>query len=254
MSHLSNFRAVVTMMLVAFAAAVPVRAQDSATPAAPDATLYTTYSGSQTTVGWTVCGSTADTLGCYAAGSIGPFVGVGTMLEGNPFVNGDVVTRFIYVVDSGAAKVKLYVYKKVDTVSADDDIVTVTLARKITLPLTGGSTAVCSMAANKEFLFIGTNQSSGMVEVRKSNLSITEIGGSVSSITSNEYGYVTVTQGNVFTVFGPDGSGQEEGGGTDFMLDTTQAVPASVLLGSGAQPLRQRLGVRPKAQPQPDTK
>ncbi len=260
MSQIPNHRFLAAMILLAFAALVPLHARGSAaTPTAPDSTLYTTYSGNLTNVNWLVCGSTAQTEGCYASGSLGPFVGVGAMLESNPSVKGDVVTREIYVVDSGSAdSVKLYVYKKTDTVTADTDMVVVTLARTVTLPLTGGSTALVSMAANNSFLFIGTNLSSEAMEVRKSNFTITQIGGfsppsNVTSITSDEYGYVTVTQGDVFTVLGPDGLLQEDGGGTDFMLGTTQALSSSVLLGSGDHSTPQ-LGIRPKASRQSEAK
>jgi hypothetical protein len=248
MSRISGYRLTAAIFLLAFTAVAPLSAQ---TPAAPDATLYTTYSGNLSNVNWVVCGSTADTEGCYASGSLGPFVGIGAMLESNPSVNGNVVTREIYVVDSGSAdSVKLYVYKKTDTVTAETDTVVVTLSKTVTLPLTGGSTALCSMAANTRFLFIGTNQSAQAVEVRKSNFTISEIGGfsppsNVTSITSDEYGYVTVTQGDVFTVLGPDGTLQEDGGGTDFMLGTTQALSSAVLLGSG-DPSTPQLGVHPK--------
>jgi len=242
---------ILAMALVAFAVAVPLHAQDSALPAAPDSTLYTTYSAfsgsGQTTVSWVVCGSTQQTSGCYDSGSIGPFVGIGAMMEGIPFVNGNVVTRAIYVVDSGAtSSVKLYFYKKVDTVTADFDTTTVTLVRTVKLPLTGGTTAQCFMAANSGFLFIGTDQSPQAVEVRKSNLSVTQLGGfsppiNVSAITADQYGYVTVTQGNSssgsgFSVFWPTGGGEEDGGGADFMLGTMQAVsPAALLLAPNAQ-------------------
>jgi hypothetical protein len=254
MSQISSPRVLTTTVLLVLAAAVPMRAQQpSAPPAAPDSTLYTTYTGSRTSVNWTVCGSTSQSEGCYASGSIGPFVGVGAMLEGNPAVNGNVVTRTIYVVDSGGSNVTLYIYKKVDNVSASTDNVTVTLARTVSLSLTGGSTAVCFMAANAKFLFIGTSLTPYAVEVNKKTLTVTNVGGfsppiNVTSITSDQYGYVTVTQAGGFTVLGPDGSLREDGGGTDFMLGTTQAVSGSTLLGASAQPQRPLI-VRPKAQP-----
>lgn len=255
MSQISRLSVLTTTWLLVFAAVIPARAQEAAAPPAapPDSTLYTTYTGSKTSVGWIVCGSTSQSEGCYASGSIGPFVGVGAMLEGNPTVSGSVVTRSIYVVDSGGSNVTLYIYKKVDTVSASSDAVTVTLARTVSLPLTGGSTAACFMAANTKFLFVGTSVTSYAVEVNKRTLAITNVGGfsppiNVTSITSDQYGYVTVTQAGGFTVLGPDGSLREDGGGTDFMLGTTQAVSGSTLLGASAQPQRPLI-VRPKAQP-----
>jgi hypothetical protein len=250
------------ILFFAFAAAIPFHAQGIAPTTPPDSTLFTTYtlftSGGQTTANWIVCGSTAQTSGCYASGSLGPFVGVGAMMEGIPSVKSNVVTRAIYIVDSGdASSVKLYVYKKTDTVTSQSDTVSVTLLKTVDLPLTGGSTAVVSMAANPGFLLIGTDQSPQAVEVKKSNLSVTQLGGfsppiNVTAITADQYGYVTVTQGTSafpsgFTVIGPNGSLQEDGGGTDFMLGTMQGVvPTAALGGATAPPVRQ-LGYWPKA-------
>jgi hypothetical protein len=161
-------------------------------------------------------------------------------MEGNPSVNlqTNTVTRAIYVVDiangSGGTGVVLYVYKKTDVVSSTFDTVTVSLFKSISLPLTGGTTAVCSMAANNGFLFIGTDQSPQAVKVQKSDFTVTQLGGfsppiNVTAITADQYGYVTVTQGtfgngeNGFSVYGPDGSVQEDGGGASFMVNTVTA-------------------------------
>ncbi len=261
MPYIPTRRVLAAIILLAFAAVAPLHAQQPATlSAAPDSTLYTTYtafsSSGQTTLNWVVCGSTEESEGCYDSGDIGPFVGVGAMMEGLPSVNGHVVTRAIYVVDSGRASVRLYVYKKVDTLTPSYDTTTVTLARFVTLPLTGGSTALCSMAANNGFLFIGTDQSPQAVEVRKSDLNITQVGGffppiNVTAITADQYGYVTVTQGDSnsgsgFYVFGPNGAGLGDGGGADFMLGTMQAVSPVVLSNANAQPAS-RSGYRPKS-------
>jgi hypothetical protein len=251
MSQVSS-RCVFGVIVLAFAALVPLYAQNSAAaPAAPDSTLYTTYSGSSTNLSWIVCGSTQETEGCYDSGSLGPFVGIGAMLESNPTVKGDVVTRELYIVDSGATAVKLYVYKKTDTVSSTFDTTTITLSKTISLPLTGGSNALASMAANNSFLFIGTNQGEQAVMVQKNNLAVSKVGIyilgiNVTSITSDEYGYVTVTQtgsdgSSGFAVFGPNGEAQEDGGGANFVLGTTQAVPVSLLL-SGEAPAAPRMG------------
>jgi hypothetical protein len=104
---------------------------------APDATLFTTYSmfNNFTTVNWVVCGSTQQTEGCYASGSLGPFGKIGAMIEGNPKTNlkTNTVTRFIYVLDVASGgnqnEVQLYVYKKTDAVTPSSDTVTVTLSK-----------------------------------------------------------------------------------------------------------------------------
>ena len=260
--------ALATLGLFSLIGAIPFgHAQTAvAAPTAPDSTLFTTYnlygSSGAISVSWIVCGSTQESEGCYASGSLGPFVAVGAMMEGLPIVSGSVVSRFIYVVDSGGTTVKLYVYKKVDTVSAESDSVSVTLTHTITLPLTGGSTAICSMAANPAFLFIGTDQSPQAVEVKKSTFAVTKVGGfsppiNVTSITADQYGYVTVTQGDAtgesgFYVFGPTGAGEEDGGGSSFMLGTMQAVQPTAALTGNALSLPP-LGYRPKT-PADDTK
>ena len=95
MLRIPPHRLLAVMILLSVAT---LRAQNpSVKSAAPDSTLFTTYTASPTSVNWVVCGSTPDTEGCYASGSLGPFVGVGAMLEGDPFVKSNVVTRKIYV-------------------------------------------------------------------------------------------------------------------------------------------------------------
>lgn len=217
-----------------------------ATP--PDATLYTTYSTNiaQTTVSLEVCGSLPGSSGCYGGASLGPFGKVGALLEGEPTVslNLNTVARAIYVVDIASGtnhnEVVLDVYRKVDTITTTFDTVTVTLSRTIRLPLVGGATVQTSMAANKLFLFIGTNRTTNAVEINKRSFSITQLGGfsppiNVSAITADKYGYVTLSFGsfrgfdNAFIVVDPNGSSVEDGGGSQLMLNTVQAVVPSTL-------------------------
>jgi len=225
--------------------------QEAYVPAAappPDATLYTTYNidTAHTSVGWAVCGSLPGSSGCYGAGSLGPFGTVGALLEGEPKVDlsTNTVTRVIYVVDVASGPnqtaVVLDVYTKVDMITTDFDTVTVTLSRTISLPLAGGTSVQTSMAANKQFLFIGTNRTPNAVEINKRTFSITQLGGfsppiNVFGITADQYGYVTLSYGSFngfdtgFIVVGPDGTEQEDGGGSEFMLNTVQAVLPSML-------------------------
>jgi len=172
------------------------------------------------------------------------------------------VTRKIYVVDvasgSSGTGVTLYVYKKTDTITASFDTISVKLVNTVTLSLIGGTSAVCSMAANSGFLFIGTDQSPQAVRVQKSNLSTTLVGGfsppiNVTSITSDKYGYVTVTFGGFtggedgFYTFGPNGQSEGDGGGAWFMLSTDTGLSTSSLppVSAGVN-LAERLQVRPK--------
>jgi hypothetical protein len=219
-----------------------------AAPAAPiDATLYTRYNvdPDHTNIGWNVCGSLPGSSGCYGSGTLGPFGRVGAMLEGEPKTDrhANTVTRAIYVLDSASGpnqnEVVLYVYTKVDTITTDSDTVTVTLSQTISLPLVGdplSSGALPFMAANKQFLFLGTDQSPQAVELDKRTFSITQLGGftppiNVFAILVNQYGYATLSFGSfrgtgnkAFIVAGPDGSDEEEGNETQFMLDTVMGL------------------------------
>jgi hypothetical protein len=224
----------------------PVPAAPAATP--PDATLYTTYSidTAHTTVGLVVCGSLPGSSGCYGSASLGPFGKVGALLEGEPKVDlsANTVTRAIYVVDIASGtnqnQVVLDVYTKVDTITTDFDTVTVTLDRTVSLPLLGGASAQTSTAANKQFLFVGTNRTTNAAEINKRTFSIAQLGGfsppiNVFAITADQYGYVTISYGSfsgfdtAFIVVGPDGGGLEDGGGSQLMLNTVQAVLPSTL-------------------------
>ena len=145
-------------------------------------------------------------------------------MEGEPKTNriANTVTRAIYVLDTASGpnqnEVVLYVYTKVDTITTDSDTVTVTLSQTISLPLVGGLTPHSAhMAANKQFLFIGTDQSPHAVELDKRTFSVTQLGGfsppiNVFGIFADQYGYVTLSFGSFrgsrqrFIVAGPDGS------------------------------------------------
>jgi hypothetical protein len=232
-----------SIVLLVLSATVPAAA------AGPiDAGLYTTYSfyNGFVTVDWVVCGQTHGWYGCYGSGSLGPFGNVGALIEGNPSTNGNTVTRDLYIVDvgtgTGVKNINLYIYKKVDTIIPPNDSVTVTLTKTVQLPLVGGTGASCFMAANGQFLFIGTNRSAQAVEVRKSNFAVAQlsegaVGVNVSSITADKYGNVTVTQGNGignppvfgFAVFGPNGELEEDGDGASYMLNTTTGLSTSRL-------------------------
>jgi len=225
----------IPMILFTFCTAIPALAGPI------DGTLFTTYTMAQnaTNVNWVVCGSLPGTSGCYGSGSLGPFAKIGALLEGNTTTRGNTVTRFIYVVDVNAPGngVVLNVYKKTDTIDVSDDTINVSLFKTVNLPLTGGSQALCSMAANRKFLYIGTDQGTLAVEVTKKGFSMTSAGGfnlPVTEITADKYGFVTITQGvnggpSSFTTYGPDGLPKEDGGGAPFMLNPINAVLPSTL-------------------------
>jgi hypothetical protein len=199
-----------------------------------DSTLFTTYeSNGNTNITWVTCGSTTNTSGCYGAGTLGPFNRVCAIMEGEPVTVGNTVTRSIYVLDGGSntISVSLNVFKKTDIITSNGDTVSITPSKKLTLPLIGGSHASCAVAANNGFIFVGTNASPNAVRVNKLTYSLTKVGAfslPVTAITANDYGYVTVTQeaatqGSGFSVYGPNGMPQEDGGGASFIPNTTNA-------------------------------
>lgn len=208
---------------------------------ATSANLATEYTISQSgaNVTWSVCGSTQQTSGCYGFGFLGPFGKAGALLEGNPSINvtTNTATRSIYIVDvaSGPNRnaVKLYVYRKSDTVTSSSDSVSVVLGRTVNLPITGGVSASSYMAANNNFLFIGTDQSPFVLKVQKGTFAITEVSApspaNVSAITTDKYGHVEVMFGGGLAnanhvTFNADGTRLEGGSGGAFLLNTTQAV------------------------------
>jgi hypothetical protein len=195
-----------------------------------DSGLFTTYTtdGPKTTLYWVVCGTIGKDSGCYGSGQLGPFGQIGSVVESAQVINirEGTVTRFLYVVDqaygSGQNDVELYVYKRIDTIASGNDHTTFTLKKTISLPLVGGSQAVVFLAANKGYLVSGTSNSTVPVEINKSTYVITPltiISQIPTSITADNYGYVTVTSANGFFVLGPDGALQEDGGGSPFMIN-----------------------------------
>ncbi len=200
------------------------------------AELYTTYSfwTGYTFVDMVVCGSTSGSYGCYGSARLGPFGHVGALLAGQSLPSGRGVTvRDLYIVDESAGDgtgVTLDVYQETITVNSPSVTVNVTPTNTIALPLKGGMGANTYIAGNNDYLFIGTDQSPLALRVDKASLSFDEIGGfsppaNVSSITTDDEGYVTVTFGNEgFYAYDPNGSTVEDGGGADYMLNSSNGL------------------------------
>jgi len=200
-----------------------------------DSGLFTTYTtdNAKTTLYWTVCGSIGTGSGCYGFGQVGPFGKIGSIIEGGKSYNltKGTVTRYLYVVDeeygSSLNGVALYAYKRVDTITSSFDTTTITLQKTVSLPLTGGSSALTFMASNGAYLVIGTSMTAVPVEVAKKNYAVTPltiISQIPTSITADNYGYVTVTSPFGFFVVGPTGAVQEDGGGSPFTIDTILGI------------------------------
>jgi hypothetical protein len=231
-------------IMMALLAAQPAHAQQRFA----DYTLFTTYSVNQslTSVSWIVCGSTQQTEGCYASGTLAPFNQACAVLESLPTsTNFTTVTRNIYVLDAGtfAGNVTLSIYRKTDTVSPSNDTVHVTLLAVVPLTnLVGGAGVTCYMAGNPTNVYAATNQSTLAATVNTTTFAAGSAGAfdlNVSGITADGYGYVTITQGtgfpSGFAVYGPDGSFKEDGGGASFMANPFNAVLTLPFVPAGEQ-------------------
>lgn len=186
-----------------------------------DANLFATYTVSPTSVQFDVCGSTADSEGCFGGGTMAPFQHACAVLEGTPHTKGDIVSRDVYVLDrrsSKTAPVTLYVYRRTDTITASYDSVQVTLAQTVPLSILGGPGAQCSMAANNSYIYAGTSVDTSAVAISKTDFSFNSVGGfsppaTIKSITADDRGYVSIEFNGGFYLVNPTGGGEEDGGG-----------------------------------------
>lgn len=195
-----------------------------------DAGLFATFSASQTSVSFVVCGSLPESEGCYGSATLSPFESVCAVLQGTPnYKTNGVVERDIYILDRRASKnasVLLYVYKRKDTISDGGyDSVSTMLARTVPLASEGGPNAKCSMAGNNAAIYAGTSKDTFANVIDKNTYVVTRYGGfsppaHLHSITADERGYVAIHFDGGFYVVGPDGRGEEDGGGAADMINT----------------------------------
>jgi len=74
---------------------------------------------------------------------------------------------------SNTSTVSLNVFKQTGIITNNTDTVSISPSKKLTLPLIGRSYALCAMAANNGFIFVGTNASSNGVKINKLAYSLT---------------------------------------------------------------------------------
>jgi hypothetical protein len=149
MFDISYHRTIAAAVVAGLGMSFPALAQ-TAVPI--DSTLFTTYeSYGNNNITWVTCGSTKNSDGCYGAGTLGPFGRVCAVMEGQPATVGNTVTRSLYVLAGGSntSIVSLNVFKKTDTITSNSDTVSITPSKRLTLPLTGGSNALCSAVATR---------------------------------------------------------------------------------------------------------
>lgn len=197
-----------------------------------DAGLFTTYSSGGTSVNFVVCGSLPESEGCYGSGNLGNFEQACAVLEGTATQKGDVVSRDIYVLDkrtSKTAPVTLYVFHRTDTITNQSfDSIQVTQTHQISLNVKGGAKSNCSMAANDAFVYAATDADTVAIGIDKTSFTTGQLGGfsppeTVKSITADERGYVSLHFQDGFYVVGPNGVGEEDGGGAADMVGTRNA-------------------------------
>jgi len=246
------------VLLVTLVMSLPVYGQQKF----PDSTLFTTYEVNQslTQLSWFTCGSLPLTEGCYGAGVLGPFTDACAIVQSAPApFNINTVLRYIYVLDTGSSAngASLTVYKRTDTVSQSDDTINVVTLAVVPLSiLVGGPGVTCFMAQNPSYVYAATSQTSLAAAINKTTFSVGRVGDfstNVSAITADSYGFVTIVQGSGFgtgfTVYGPNGAPQEDGGGGPFMINPIDAVyPASYAPAVDLTP--PKLGYWPKARAQ----
>lgn len=231
MSHVPS-----RVALLAIAAVLPVVAHAGATAAAalpPDHAFFTSYSmgPGNTSVDWTVCGSTAATKGCHGSGTMGPFGSAASLIEGNPVVDSatGTVTREIYVCDvvagTGKTHAVLKDFRKTDVVSSSGDATSVALVKSVPLSLAAGAGAACFMAADDGFVFVGTDKDVRYAKVAKDTLGVklaNDVDVDISSMTADAYGYVHMTFGNsVFESIAADGKTAFLASGIEFKVGKT---------------------------------
>ncbi len=200
----------------------------------PDRTLFTTYeiNHSLTQFTWFTCGTLPLTEGCYGSGFLGPFTDACAIVQNVPApVNLNTVLRYIYVLDTGSSPsgATLTVYRRTDMVSSSDDTITITTIAVVPLPtVVGGPGVTCYVAQNPTNVYAATNQSTIATAINKATFSTSLAGDfstNVVAITADSYGYVTILQAsNAFTVYGPNGEPEEDGGGNYFMINPIDAI------------------------------
>lgn len=199
--------------------AAPARAQ-----------LFTTYgfSGSQFT--WLTCGSTPEEEGCFGSGTVTGFGNICAVLEDAQHGHGSTTTQRIYVLDNQAAgkSVALDVLDETIVVSQSGYATTTFSAVKsVALPLVAGGK--CQAAANSVAILAGTSKSTVASYIAKKTLVASAYGGfsppeTVTSITADASGYIAVNFTDGFYLIGPDGSGEEDGGGNQLVIPQNQAL------------------------------
>lgn len=199
-----------------------------------DNSLYTTFAVSNNSLSYSVCGQLPDSFGCYGGGSLTGYEQACAVLQGTPTTKGNVMKRGLYVLDkrtSPTAPVLLYVYMRTDKITSTFDTVTVVLLDTINLGITGGAAAHCSMAADKGYIFAGTDASANAIRISKKNYTLLAFigvgsGGTVENIVADQRGYISLKFGSGTDIIGNQGFTIQDGAeGVDLVGTSNAFIP-----------------------------
>ena len=216
-----------------FTAVVSAAAAVMLAPTSAHAQLYTTYSFANTGFSWITCGSTPEGDGCYGTGSITSYGHLCAIFEsaetGTTYDN----KQRIYALDSNATGKKdvvLHILTKSIMVDQSGYAhTTFTPFKDLSLPLIGGNTVKCYASINRVAIIAGTSDSTQAAYVQRKSLVVSSIGGfsppeTVTGVTVDAAGYISVNFQDGFYLIGPDGSGLEDGGGNAYLVPGGNAL------------------------------
>jgi hypothetical protein len=192
------------------------------------------------------CGSTPTASGCFGSSTLGPFGNIGSVLGGAITWRDDTLSQHIYVLDAAAGphhtEVVLYDYLKTDVYdpSSGNAVASAKLVNSATVPLTGGPKTRAWLAGSGDFLYAGTRASTVAAVIRTGTLASSSYGGfsppvAVGSITVNDYGYVSLVFGQAnnpvsgFYLLNQAGAGEEDGGGSEYVVNSLVGLNAESL-------------------------
>ena len=240
---------------LALALAAPSHA---ATPP-PDAQVYTSYRITDTLVEGIVCGTTPKVFGCFGSVGASNFGHVGSAMEGPAVVDttAQTVTRHLYVADRNVSggHMGLTDIAYVEDYSGTVDITESTVA-SLALPLKGATNAKTYMAADRAFVYIGSDHDTRVVRYNKSThqtkvFDAPVAGANVSQITTDGNGFIDIAWGGVigtdgYEVFDAGGNIVASGAGAQFVAGLQQGLRTVDVLRSTPAPAADlRLHYRP---------
>jgi hypothetical protein len=204
--------------------------------AATPGTLYTKYVlVGGTGIGWTRCGTATGSYACFGSGTIAGFDRPCALLEGSQTAIGSTISNEIYVLDSGGRSLpyaSLRVFKATSTVLGETVSTQIDFEQSVRLPIPSSPRVACLMAANQDYIYVGTSESAA-IPVKRSDFSLpTSAGylGDLRLITVNNALFGVITYGpltgfgGAFGQFNPTGQIEDYGGGAAFLPTSINAV------------------------------